>query len=74
MARLERYGSTSSTGPNGTYLYTAYPLLPASYVHVNKLCTCKHFYNDQLSGYYLDTGVSGGGGGGGVTGICTGES
>lgn len=30
-----------------------------------KLCTCKqHFYNDQLSGYYLDTGVSGGGGGG----------
>lgn len=28
MARRERYGSTSSTGPNGTYLYTAYPSLP----------------------------------------------
>lgn len=30
MALRERYGRTSSTGPNGTYLYTAYPSLPES--------------------------------------------
>lgn len=34
IALRVKYGRTSSTGPNGTYLYTAYPSLPVKFKEI----------------------------------------